>query len=371
MKDLPKGGMRVSEAQSCCLERGIPFFSYRLPGQNNVCFGAQRDQEVREFGGFSMDGEKKGFVVAPFSAARSLPTLFFRPDIFFTDWTGDEENIRFLRQEAEKPAERKVDGVDCSREEYLEHLQAMIRALREKGIGKAVMARSLVKAYRGYSCVADWFGRLAAGYPHAFVFLVSLPGMMTWMGASPEVFMRQSPAGFTTMSLAGTQALSGDPAKLKWEEKEIREQQFVTDYIRGILDEKTKTGFRMRGPFSAAAGNVAHLCTVFTTEQPLPAGELDAVREALHPTPAVGGFPKREALELIEETERCNRRYYSGYLGPVGGDGTFDWFVNLRCMELFPREVRLYAGGGITTLSDPIKEWEETEIKVRTLLDFM
>lgn len=49
----------------------------------------------------------------------------------------------------------------------------------------------------------------------------------------------------------------------------------------------------------------------------------------------------------------------------------FHWFVNLRSMELFPEAVRLYVGGGITALSDPLAEWEETVLKSRTLLDII
>lgn len=99
--------------------------------------------------------------------------------------------------------------------------------------------------------------------------------------------------------------------------------------------------------------------------------DADRIRKRLHPTPAVGGFPVRQALQYLEQTERYNRRYYAGYLGPVGNTDEFHWFVNLRCMEIFPQAVSLYVGGGITVLSEPRKEWEETELKSRTLLDIL
>ena len=43
-------------------------------------------------------------------------------------------------------------------------------------------------------------------------------------------------------------------------------------------------------------------------------------------------------------------------------------FVNLRCMQLVIKKAILYAGAGITEDSIPDKEWEETELKLNTLL---
>ena len=85
----------------------------------------------------------------------------------------------------------------------------------------------------------------------------------------------------------------------------------------------------------------------------------------------MGGFPIREALKIICETENRERRYYAGYLGPVYGNGQFDLFVNLRSMELFRDRVELHVGGGLTALSDADSEWNETEIKSRTLLNLI
>lgn len=75
-----------------------------------------------------------------------------------------------------------------------------------------------------------------------------------------------------------------------------------------------------------------------------------------------------EAQQFIKGTERYDRKYYTGFLGPCNMDSKTNLFVNLRCAEVFSDSVNLYIGGGITKDSKPEKEWEETELKSKTLL---
>ena len=93
--------------------------------------------------------------------------------------------------------------------------------------------------------------------------------------------------------------------------------------------------------------------------------------EALHPTPAVCGSPKDEAMNLIRKLEEKDREYYCGIVGPARIRGSTNLFVNLRCMRVFEDKIRLHAGGGITKDSDPEAEWMETENKCQTMLDLL
>ena len=244
----------------------------------------------------------------------------------------------------------------------------MVAALKQGQVRKMVLSRTITLQERAYEKAAVWYTALADRYPEAFVFLVFVPGKTCWLGATPEIFLRQSAAGTETMALAGTRRVGTSGA---WGQKEIEEQAIVTEYMAELLETVCGEKWRQEGPFSKQAGQVEHLCTVFRHEGKLTPGLTDRVRRALHPTPAVGGVPAGSALPMIRRIEGRNRRYYAGYVGPVSGDGCWDWFVNLRCMELWPDRIRLHIGGGITALSDPRKEWEETELKSRTLLDIV
>jgi isochorismate synthase len=88
----------------------------------------------------------------------------------------------------------------------------------------------------------------------------------------------------------------------------------------------------------------------------------------LHPTSAVCGMPLESAREFLRANEGYDRQFYTGYLGPVNVKGESHLFVNLRCMQLFSKKAILYAGAGVTIDSDAEKEWEETEMKLDTLL---
>jgi isochorismate synthase len=91
----------------------------------------------------------------------------------------------------------------------------------------------------------------------------------------------------------------------------------------------------------------------------------------LHPTSAVCGVPRDTALDFIGQYENYDRSFYSGFLGPVNMDGESHLYVNIRCMQLFQHQAFLYAGAGVTRESKPEKEWEETEIKINTLMDLL
>ena len=358
--------MSVSAAQVMCLNKNIPFYSYRLPGQREFYFGAQVSGEPVRFESVNDCRAGEGFIAVPFQTDAECWPVYIQGELAFREVTEDAGIIEKLESYTQKKSKPVESQPSVSREAYHEQVSTMISTLKQGEVRKMVLARGLTVVADGFREASMWFEKLAERYSDAFVFLVSVPGVMTWMGATPELFLEQTQQGTSTMALAGTRP-SG--ALENWGEKEVEEQAIVADYVEKLLRD---TGdWEVKGPFSKQAGRVEHLCTAFTSLQCLSAGQVDRLRQALHPTPAVGGFPAREAIRMIRQIEGESRRYYAGYVGPLSADGTFHWFVNLRSMELFEKAVRLYIGGGITALSDPEKEWGETELKSRTLLDVM
>ncbi len=358
--------MKIAEAQQLCLAKNIPFYSYRLPGENDIFWGAQLSGEVKSFDSMEAVYGTEGFVVVPFREDMECPSLFIRRELACVNGTEEVRLQEILQSASAKRCTAPVAGQGTKPEEYGRRIRSMLDVLRRGTVQKMVLSRNIVVKAEGYDLAPLWFERLVQKYPDAFVFLVSVPGVMTWMGATPEVFLRRCHRRTETMALAGTRP-SGETAP--WGDKESEEQQIVSRYISDILRDKGE--WNMSGPFTKQAGNVEHLCTSFTCTRQLSPALVDRIRRAMHPTPAVGGFPVGEAVRMIEETEGGSRRYYAGYLGPVASGDDFHWFVNLRCMEVFPHSVCLYAGGGITALSDPRREWEETELKSHTLLDIL
>jgi isochorismate synthase EntC len=90
--------------------------------------------------------------------------------------------------------------------------------------------------------------------------------------------------------------------------------------------------------------------------------------EALHPTPAVCGRPRGEALSLIRGAEAFERGWYAGPVGWFDAEGDGDFVPALRSAVGSGREWRLFAGAGIVAGSDPDGEWEETALKFEPAL---
>jgi isochorismate synthase len=89
--------------------------------------------------------------------------------------------------------------------------------------------------------------------------------------------------------------------------------------------------------------------------------------DELHPTPSVCGLPKDVSMDVIRNTEKHRREYYSGFLGPVNIDNEWNLYVNLRSMKSLETELEYYLGAGITKGSNAEDEWEETNNKMNTL----
>jgi isochorismate synthase len=217
-----------------------------------------------------------------------------------------------------------------------------------------------------------FFDNLCNAYPHAMVYYWQLPGIGSWMGATPEPLMKEQDGRIYTVSLAGTQLYQGQPLEeICWRAKEIAEQAIVSRFIVQLLDKMGVEDMGITGPHNFLAGNLVHLNTGFTFH----ADNLRVSRgkfvSALHPTPSVAGLPREESLQLIRKLENYNRSYFSGLLGPLQLGGETHLYVNLRCMQLFDRELVLYSGAGITENSDPEREWIETDNKMKTLLNIL
>jgi len=96
-------------------------------------------------------------------------------------------------------------------------------------------------------------------------------------------------------------------------------------------------------------------------------GVLDLV-ERLHPTPAVGGFPRQRALELIREREGLDRGWYAGPIGWLNRDGEGEFVVGIRSALLDGNSATLFAGCGIVGDSNPAKELAESGRKLQPIL---
>jgi isochorismate synthase len=309
------------------------------------------------------------FVFAPFDTENE-PIQFFNPEKIFTGWDIDKDSFNSDTPKS-LPHIFPDKPVITDYETYTLHALKFIHAMQQHEVEKVVLSRVKEYTLKNDFRVGEIFKKACTAYPAAFVYLLNDGNGQVWFGASPETLLKVSAGNGSTMALAGTQAIDNQPLEnMVWGEKEIREHEFVIDFIREILQKNKVENLHEGKPWTVQAGRFAHLQTDFTFIIPGNSGTFN-IAKALHPTPAVCGLPQKEAFHKIISTENHNRSYYTGFLGIQDNQENCQFFVNLRCMQIIDNKAYIYVGGGLTAQSDPLKEWNETELKAGTLLSLL
>lgn len=150
-------------------------------------------------------------------------------------------------------------------------------------------------------------------------------------------------------------------------EKDLREHAIVVREIERILRPLCVELSVPAMPSAISTDTLWHLSTQIdgVLAEPVPTA-LDLAR-ALHPTPAICGYPTALAREAIGALEGFARGYYAGLVGWQDESGDGEWALALRCAQVEGRHLRLYAGAGIVAGSDPESEYVETRTKLATL----
>ncbi len=345
------------------LSKGLPFVVYRLPQEKEVSYVVQTSPEVEHLH-FSRLDTFSGFVIAPFLSYQTGNFLGIKPDLFSSGTlTDSQKNV--LTALPDSGLRFASENREVSQNEYLAQAKNLITTMKKGAIRKVVLSRYFSKKVEKIFTPETFFNQLCADYPAAFVYLFYLPGHGIWAGATPETLLHKQGAIYETMALAGTQLYSEN---LTWEKKERQEQQYVEDFVEMKLQSLDISRYKKGEKESVRAGTLTHLRTLFQIDESALRGKVAPFISLLHPTPAVGGLPQQSACEQIAATEKHERRFYTGFLGPWNLEKRQHLFVNLRCAEIGKNHLGIYVGGGLTAESDPLSEWNETVNKSQTLL---
>lgn len=270
-----------------------------------------------------------------------------------TEWTADEDVARF--------------GATPETDRWVRIVSAGAKAVRSGHFDKVVLARSEREA--GHFSVEGVVRVLASVYPTAVTFAVRRGGQV-FVGATPERLATVRAGSVQVDCLAGSSARAADEvqdqrqaAALLLSGKNRAEHEAV---VRGVLADLADAAVQLTAaeqPVIRTLPNLHHLFTPVSGRLAPGEGVLSVVRR-LHPTPAVAGLPRREAMRTIAEWERMDRGWYAGPVGWLDGRGDGEFAVALRCGLLDASGAYLYAGVGVVAESDPWAEWLETEWKL-------
>ena len=246
--------------------------------------------------------------------------------------------------------------------------------LRAGDAEKVVLAREVVAHGDGVVSAGNVVRALRTAYPSCFTYLITGGDGTAFAGASPELLVRRAGPHAFAQPMAGSVARGASDAEderlareLVASHKDAAEHRLVANFVVDAL-QPFSTRVDAGGPEVVRFTNIQHLATSVQADLREPAAGVLELASALHPTPAVGGWPRSAADAIIDDLEGMERGWYAGGVGWIDGAGDGEIAVALRGGLLWEDGARLYAGGGVMPDSDPARELEETEVKFKALL---
>ncbi|WP_139651591.1 isochorismate synthase [Raoultibacter phocaeensis] len=260
-----------------------------------------------------------------------------------------------------------------SRETWAQAVTEGLSAIEAGRVDKVVLSRrqKIVAAHPFSS--KDLLVNLIDGPARGTVLLYRY-GDVFFCGCTPELLVRKNGPSVESMCLAGTTSVGASEqerqrlaSELLRDGKNLQEHAYVVDFIREVFRRNCHDVEIPRDPGILALQHVQHLYTP-ATAQVLEGKTLMGLMSELHPTPALSGTPVGEALMLIRQIEAYNRGFFGGAAGYVDGDGNGEFTVALRT-GVFDGEIGwVYAGCGIVAGSAADDEYDEIDMKLKTIL---
>nr|WP_242823237.1 isochorismate synthase [Thermaerobacter subterraneus] len=257
------------------------------------------------------------------------------------------------------------------RDEWEAMLGAALDAIGRGELAKVVLARRLHLRAAAAFDPGTALRRLQAGYPECFIFAVARDRTV-FLGATPERLVRLRDRRVETAAVAGSTARGATPEadaalarELLASPKEREEHALVVRMLRDTLGPVCRVLDVPAEPRLLQLRNVQHLYTPITGV--VDGATVPELVARLHPTPALGGWPRERALAFIRRWEGGSRGWYAAPLGWFDHRGEGEMAVAIRSGVVRGPEAWLFAGCGVVAGSDPGREWQETALKLQPL----
>ena len=226
------------------------------------------------------------------------------------------------------------------------------------------LCRVLRAPFPEHGDVAALDALLARHNPTQYGGFIRVPGLELAC-ASPELFIRREGDHLVSGPIKGT-ARPGESML----DKDVAENVMITDLVRNDLSRVATVG-SVRVPallHEESHPGLVHLVSYVHADVAQSTKWSDVIA-ASFPPGSVTGAPKHTALQAIGELESSARSFYCGAFGWIDGDtGDGSLAVTIRTFWRDGHNLCFGTGAGITWGSDPVREWEETELKARHLL---
>ena len=185
-----------------------------------------------------------------------------------------------------------------------------------------------------------------------------------FLGLTPEFLFKKEDNILYTMALAGT-AQKSDTHFMK-NLKEIKEHQIVVQDIEQRWKDCSLQKSKM---YEASYGNLKHLRTdIMIHSNTL---HFLSIVKKMHPTPALGGYPRNTALQWLKTYNKTPRKYFGAPFAILLPNGNSLCLTAIRNIQWSPQSVLLGSGCGLTKDSHLEKEWMELKLKRKSVIQHL
>jgi menaquinone-specific isochorismate synthase len=239
------------------------------------------------------------------------------------------------------------------------------KILADRSVEKVVLARKTSLYFKQAPDPWAMLRQLKAVTPDSYHFAFQFKKTV-FLGASPERLYRRYARCIESEALAGTMPKSTRPKQLQNSDKNQHEHAFVVDAINASFKEFCTVFNRGKTPSILTLANGHHLLTKFQGQLKDGINDED-ILQSFHPTPALGGSPRKQAMAVIRKLEGFSRGWYGAPIGYVGLDWA-EFVVGIRSGLTSAKKLSVFAGAGIVQGSKAVDEWDEVENKISNFI---
>lgn len=280
----------------------------------------------------------------------------------------NEEKKEFLTRITNSSGQSPKD-----RKKWKQIINQAIEQINENELKKVVIARKIDLHLSGEINFTKVINSLVTDYPNCYVFAYHR-GKSTFFGATPELLTKITNSKIEVDAIAG----SVDRGKTDEEDsqfelnllnnkKDLAEHRYVLEHLTTALKTVADNITFSETPSIKKLKNIQHLNTKISGSIKTNTSIMNILKE-LHPTPAVCGYPKETALNLIKKNENLKRGLYSGIIGWFNLNNEGEFAVSIRSAIIRGNKLSAFAGSGIVEGSEPDSEFDETEMKFKPIL---
>ncbi|MGX6443131.1 isochorismate synthase [Neobacillus sp. K501] len=283
------------------------------------------------------------------------------------------ELLQSLNQNSKVNEVKLLKSEEIAPLNWKQTVEELVKELKNGPLKKVVLARELRLYFDHHVPVDVVLESLYDQQHESFIFAFESNGDC-FVGATPERLVKKQAENVFSTCLAGSISRGKTEEEdrnlgqlLLNDQKNLKEHAYVVEMIKEALEESCKEVILPDKPQLMKVRDIQHLYTPVIGKCEENASIL-ALVERLHPTPALGGLPKQEAIEKIRLVETLDRGFYAAPLGWLDYRGNGEFAVSIRSGLIQGEEASLFAGCGVVADSDAESEYQETSLKFRPML---